>query len=438
MSIKSKIQDTSVDASNLAASVKSQNLYLFNYIHKLEYLIMQSCKERAKSASKYKAMVSHIIKKVDQNNLLTKDAYKVLKLIEAMPEHKIDEDANRPSNTEDSHQKDTLYKTLNYRPQSEAGQLEEAGMPTNYQGLVEPRLKELDTAETLATPLDLDWINTESSKITSANRLQTEPRNSNLEDRLIPNSNEEAPKSSRKHLKSTQALQENTERSKYLSYMKSEWNHLSAIQREIPKRKRQVKLELKEESKHGQGHAYPSSMSFSVDMFNNLEIQKKAGSQNLLEEQHSKHPGSMAYYPTNGASGYNHGSIGEKLEPQYRQDAHSGLYPTQFQNGQDPSGRTDLFRIQKNVKRNIVFPNEVSHNDSGFLNDYALSNGNAAHEFTPSMPMREHPQGVPPSVMMSGETAPLKSGCKKRGRKRKNHPTPPDNFYGGHPPPQLQ
>lgn len=59
-------------------------MYLFNYIHKLEYLISKTQKDRANYKLKFKKLVSHIVHSFTNKNLLNENLERMLKLIDIM------------------------------------------------------------------------------------------------------------------------------------------------------------------------------------------------------------------------------------------------------------------------------------------------------------------------------------------------------------------
>lgn len=64
--------------------MKQQNKYLYNYIHKLEFLISQNQKDRVNYDLKFKKLVSHITYSFTKKNFISENLVRALKSIEGM------------------------------------------------------------------------------------------------------------------------------------------------------------------------------------------------------------------------------------------------------------------------------------------------------------------------------------------------------------------
>ena len=68
----------------VSKSIEEQNKYLYNYIHKLEFLLTQSHEERASSALKFKRVFSHIVHQLSGAQAEPGSALQALKRIQMM------------------------------------------------------------------------------------------------------------------------------------------------------------------------------------------------------------------------------------------------------------------------------------------------------------------------------------------------------------------
>mmetsp|Transcript_4173 Transcript_4173/g.5096 ORF Transcript_4173/g.5096 Transcript_4173/m.5096 type:complete len:119 (-) Transcript_4173:611-967(-) len=98
--------------SKISKSIEQQNEYLLNYIHKLEFLILQSQKERADIAFKFKKIVSHLVLELSRVNKMDAKAYRTLKGIVISPSEDSTDSTQPQSLASERDEKDFLQETL--------------------------------------------------------------------------------------------------------------------------------------------------------------------------------------------------------------------------------------------------------------------------------------------------------------------------------------
>ncbi len=96
----------------VSKSIEEQNKYLYNYIHKLEFLVKQSQKERADIALKFKSIVSHIVHHLSVNNINSKNALQILKNIQKAKNEQDEVSWATEGPDNNCEQKDFLFEAL--------------------------------------------------------------------------------------------------------------------------------------------------------------------------------------------------------------------------------------------------------------------------------------------------------------------------------------
>jgi hypothetical protein len=87
-------------------------MYLFNYIHKLEFLISKIVQDRADFDLKFKKLVSHISRRLTQKNILSGDLDRVLKCIHVMTPQDSDALAKKRGDDEEPQENTDLRKLV--------------------------------------------------------------------------------------------------------------------------------------------------------------------------------------------------------------------------------------------------------------------------------------------------------------------------------------
>jgi hypothetical protein len=94
--------------------MEEQNKYLYNYVHKLEFLITQSQQERAEFPLKFKRVISHIVHSLAPNIIDEKKMHRVLKSIEITKPDLDEGQVRKELATEESTHKDFLLEALSF------------------------------------------------------------------------------------------------------------------------------------------------------------------------------------------------------------------------------------------------------------------------------------------------------------------------------------
>ena len=133
-----------LDKSLVWMSIEEQNKYLFDYIHKLEYLVLQSQKERANTSAKFTKILDHIKHGLGKLNKINSKVHEALKKISVMKCEDLSDIPEKQPASSEPDDKDFLYETLGTG--SKPIENLEVGFAVNF----EPRIRQVNHEDKFA------------------------------------------------------------------------------------------------------------------------------------------------------------------------------------------------------------------------------------------------------------------------------------------------
>lgn len=257
----------------VSRSVKEQNKYLFNYIHKLEFLICQTHKERTNHSFKFKKLVGHIINGFTHKNIMNEDLNRALKFIDIMTPEDLQSQTKKDLTITEAQDDDFLQQTLSSSSKSlnnlNQGYAVEVQSRNQSSIGVEETNRAIDnTAEALGSinwrrdkPVDADNDNIQtSSNLSSLNNIFGGSIKLTKQENVSETSNI-----------NIKCSNEQDKQANMQQFMLAEWKQVPTLLNKESKRKRKEKnkqLKLRQSmSEHILSH-----QAFNNEIFNNLEI----------------------------------------------------------------------------------------------------------------------------------------------------------------------
>lgn len=262
-------------------SIKEQNKYLYNYIHKLEFLVLNSQQESENTDFKFKRIIDHIAHLLPTKIEDPREVIRALRSIEMMNDHYDQDSAQKDATTSDPVDKDFLLEALgaDYKSINNI----ELGFVPNSNGQPRHIFGELDSTQQAHKKLDL------ARSVKCATELTVEEIRELTQPRSI-NGNYKRTKERFTILKSAKSYTSNPntkegqiikgkDNDRNIEYMSQRSQELRRLLKQGFKKKRDSKRKRKlQEHRDAQIYKMPDSKEFNNDAFDSLKISKKNGS----------------------------------------------------------------------------------------------------------------------------------------------------------------
>ena len=260
---------------------------MYNYLHKLEFLILESQNKRTDTARKFKTIIDHIAHSLPKAATDPEDAQSTLRGILGMQSREDADGSQKEPRPSDPPEKDFLFEALGAgsKPFNNMDQ----GFVSNSGGRFKNGAGEQDTGE--ATHRKIDLLRSVKSAYALSNQLDSGLPQENsrgafgrrskerfsIQNRTI--SETEGDKAAGGLVKASEDSVANVE------FIKHQYHELRHLLKQKTKKKRETKRKRKShEQRDSNQYKMPENREFNSDAFDNLKIGRKLASASIPQE----------------------------------------------------------------------------------------------------------------------------------------------------------